>query len=75
MKVRVCPKCEKHNLENAFNCIDCGTTLSIKTLLDTETGEMNVKPLAGEKELTDISMDFEEHVLEILNPVKSMVKR
>ena len=35
-KVRVCPKCGKHNLENAWHCIDCRTTLSIETLMDPE---------------------------------------
>ena len=70
MKVRVCPKCDKHNLENAFNCIACGETLSIKTILDLETGEMNIEPIAGEKALGRISTEFEEQVSEILNPVR-----
>lgn len=34
MKVRVCPKCGKHNLEDAWYCLDCGETLSIKTIAD-----------------------------------------
>ena len=37
MKVRVCPSCGKHNLENTFNCIDCGETLSVDTLIDIES--------------------------------------
>jgi len=47
MKVRVCPKCEKHKLESVFSCIDCGTTIPINTLLDTDTGLLNVTPIAG----------------------------
>lgn len=39
MKVRVCPSCGKHNLENAFNCVDCGTTMSINTLTNVAENE------------------------------------
>lgn len=56
MKVRVCPNCGKHNDESAFNCIGCGTTLSLKTLMDTDSGQLlNVKPIAGYTELANIS--------------------
>lgn len=34
MKVRVCPNCGKHNPDNAWNCQECGATLSIDTLTD-----------------------------------------
>ena len=37
MKVRVCPQCGKHNSENTFNCIHCGETLSVNTLVDEQS--------------------------------------
>jgi len=66
MKVRVCPKCNKRNLENAFNCIDCGTTLSLNTLLDVESAHTNetssgnqatpaIAPVYFEQDATKIS--------------------
>ena len=36
MKVRVCPKCGKHNLEDAWLCIECGETLSLNTLTEVD---------------------------------------
>jgi hypothetical protein len=38
-KVRVCPKCGKHNLESAWHCSECAETLSIETLVDIEATE------------------------------------
>jgi hypothetical protein len=67
MKVKVCPKCGKHNLENAWNCIDCGETLSVKTLMDTDSGQLlSVTPIAGHTTLSEISTNFEEDVAETL---------
>ena len=40
MKVRVCPKCGKHNLENAWSCTNCGESLSINTLIDAESSQL-----------------------------------
>jgi len=31
MKIRVCPDCGSHNLKDAWNCIQCGTTLSVSS--------------------------------------------
>lgn len=36
MKVRLCPKCGNHNLENAWSCSVCGETLSMNSLIETE---------------------------------------
>jgi hypothetical protein len=70
MKVRVCPNCGKHNDEGAFSCADCGTTLSLKTLMDTDSGQLlNVKPIAGYTELAKISPYFERY---ILNSIKTI---
>jgi len=77
MKVRVCPQCGKNNLENAFSCVECGTTLSIKSLLDLESDQYsNVKAVAGETRLGEISSYFESDVEETLkwmgnHPLKS----
>ena len=38
-RVRVCPKCGKHNLEDAWHCSECGTVLSIDTLTDEDAAE------------------------------------
>jgi ribosomal protein S27AE len=66
-KVRVCPKCGKHNLENAWHCIDCGTTLSVKTLMDVEDGQPSMAPIAGERALSSLSPHFEQDVAELLD--------
>jgi hypothetical protein len=66
MKVRVCPKCRKHNLENAWHCISCGTTLPLKSLIDTETSESSTGSFAGQPALSSISPYFEEDVAEVL---------
>jgi hypothetical protein len=36
MKIKICPKCGKQNDEDAWNCVDCGTTLSMKTLVEVD---------------------------------------
>ena len=70
MKVRVCPNCGKHNEEDAFSCADCGTTLSMKTLMDVDSGRLlNVKPVAGYTELAEISPYFEQDVMEVIRHV------
>jgi len=76
MKVRVCPQCGKHNLENAFSCVECGTTLSIKTLLDLESDQFsNVKSIAGETRLSEISAYFGADVEETLKWVKNSTEK
>ena len=67
MKVRVCPKCGKHNLEDAWSCVDCGETLSMNTLVDTESGQsLSQTPIAGHTTLSEISPHFEQDVIETL---------
>jgi hypothetical protein len=67
MIVRVCPKCGKHNLEKAWHCADCGETLSLKTLTDTDSGRLlSATPIAGHGTLSEISANFEQDVLETL---------
>jgi hypothetical protein len=36
MNEKVCPDCGKHNSADAWNCTDCGRTLSVKTLVETD---------------------------------------
>jgi len=48
MKIKICPKCGKQNDENAWNCVDCGETLSINTLIDIEylqTSQVTIEAL------------------------------
>lgn len=40
MNIRICPKCGKHNPESAWSCVDCGETLSLKTLVDANNTEL-----------------------------------
>lgn len=67
MHVRVCPKCGKHNLQDAWSCVDCNETLSIKTVMDTETGQwLSLAPIAGHVALSEISTHFEPDVVATL---------
>ena len=83
MKGRMCPECGLHNLENAFSCTECGTTISIKTLVDvenkTEKEAISITHPSSTQKVVDktapgplsrISPCFEENVNEILNPVR-----
>lgn len=40
MKIRICPKCAKHNPENTWDCTECGETLSMKTLVDANNTQL-----------------------------------
>lgn len=70
MKVRVCPNCGKHNPENIVNCNDCGTTLSMKTLVDIEEGGKQNR-VGGRSLLTNTSPYFEQDLTDILKTVKT----
>jgi len=61
MKVKVCPECGKHNSESAWSCDDCGTTLSMKTLIDTEDIQSE-----GQQVLSEISSHFKQDVENVL---------
>ncbi len=37
MKAKVCPKCGKQNSADVWNCIDCGETLSINTIVEVDS--------------------------------------
>ena len=68
MKVRVCPSCGKVNEELAFHCGNCGQTLSIKTLMDTDSERfLKSTPQAGEVALINISPAFQEEAGRILS--------
>jgi len=64
MRVKVCPNCGKHNSENAWNCDDCGATLSMKTLVDTDEFQSE-----SEQALSEISTYFKQDVEHILNTI------
>ncbi len=46
MKVRICPKCGKHNPENVWACGDCGHTLSVNALVDLGNDHESSAPIA-----------------------------
>ena len=64
MKVKVCPECGKHNSENAWSCADCGTTLALNTLIDTDDFQAE-----GQQALSEISPYFKQDVETVLNTV------
>jgi hypothetical protein len=67
MKIRVCPNCGKENLKDAFNCIDCGATLSVKTIMDSESEKLLIETLgAGNVTLLHISPAFQKEIKNIL---------
>jgi ribosomal protein S27AE len=39
MKIRMCSQCGKQNDENVWNCVNCGATLSINTLVNIEDNQ------------------------------------
>lgn len=54
MQIRLCPKCGKQNGGNAWNCVDCGATLSMNTLVElentrTSTGKIKICPKCGKQ--------------------------
>lgn len=70
MKVKICPECSKHNLEDAWNCVDCGRTLSMKTLADMESHQTYGGPLEYFPQLSNISTYFHEDVAELLDTTR-----
>ena len=62
MKVRVCPKCGKHNPESVWHCADCGETLGVNTLVDTEAPQkLDV--------MRNISRPYHEDVAELVGTI------
>ena len=41
MKARICLKCKKHNYPNAWNCVRCGKTLSLKSVVETDSSTVD----------------------------------
>ena len=68
-KVRVCPECGKQNLENAWHCVDCGTTLSVQTLMDVEDGQPSMAPIPSQRALSSLSPHFKQDAAELLGTV------
>jgi len=54
MEVKVCPKCGKHNSNIAWKCINCGEMLSVKTLMDTDSGQLLSEIEDNEKEISNL---------------------
>ena len=64
MKIKLCPQCGKQNDVNAWNCVDCGATLSMKTLTDTESLVSKQLELTYQQRLGSISPYFQNDVLD-----------
>lgn len=69
MKIRLCPKCGKQNDENAWNCADCGTTLSMNTIVDSNDVEVKKEELIHIHELADISPYFRDDYKELVGNI------
>jgi hypothetical protein len=67
MKIKLCPECGKHNTESAWSCVDCGKTLSLKTLIDTEAQEATLGTYADQYELSQLSPRYLQDAMEILD--------
>lgn len=77
MIVRVCPNCGKHNAEKGVNCIDCGTTLSIKTLMDTESGQFLHEKLAEQHEklpVQQMTLKYAQLIVKDETPAKLILE-
>ena len=61
MKVRICPKCGRHNPENSWSCEDCGETLPMNTLFDPDKKVTKEEIIFGQ-----LSPHFKENVDSIL---------
>lgn len=70
MKVRICPSCKKQNLENAFNCASCGTTLSVNTLVEIELAQTEETPSSGNAKSATTHPHREQETRNISSSVK-----
>jgi hypothetical protein len=65
MRVRVCPKCQKRNKENAWDCVACGETLPMSSLVDTAFLQSIDLTSEGGQSLSNVSpyflQDFQEY--------------
>lgn len=69
MKIKLCPKCGKQNDEDAWNCIDCGATLSLNTLIDADEIETSQGDLVRGRVLFSISQYFHSDYEALLDKV------
>lgn len=70
MKVRICPNCNKQNLENAFNCANCGTTLSVSTLVEVEFSQTEETPSSDNAKSATTHPHREQETRNISSSVK-----
>ncbi len=83
MKLRTCSNCGKENSYNAWNCIECGETLSINTIVDAEkTKNLRMSPVVSNKNSTQDHLvsssrtrsklkltDFHLAIISVITPV------
>jgi hypothetical protein len=65
MKVKLCPKCGKQNDVDAWNCADCGATLSMNTIVDMGDIQSQVA-VAGKGALASVSPFFQDDLTELI---------
>ncbi len=58
MKTRVCPSCGKENSHTTWSCIECGETLSINTIADTEIAQLSS---TSQEMPNDTTQDYPEN--------------
>lgn len=68
MKVRVCPKCGSHNLENAWSCSGCGETLSLNTVVEIDSAS-NPDDLNAVIPESSISPYFYQDIAELFDTI------
>lgn len=65
MKIRLCPKCGKQNDINTWNCVDCGATLSMNTIVESG-GQSSQIAIAGKGVLSSVSPFFQDDLTELI---------
>jgi hypothetical protein len=67
MQIRLCPECGKVNDENAWNCVNCGTTLGIETLMDAAQAQAEEADLPRKRALISVSKYFKDDYTNLLD--------
>lgn len=66
MKIKLCPQCGKQNDVNAWNCVECGATLSLNTIVDAGDFPSSQVVVAGKGVLSSVSPFFQDDLAELI---------